>query len=174
LKTREQNRALSLAGKRPTESAIKLAVLMGPGDANALGNVHGGAIMKLIDEAGALAAMRHSHCPAVTVRLDSITFLEPVLVGYLLQLKAMVNWVGRTSMEVGIYVEAENPLTGEGTHTNSAFAVYVALDQNGRPKEVPPLIIETEEERQRWEAAELRREARLKQKLAKQQELASS
>ncbi|MDQ4077979.1 MAG: acyl-CoA thioesterase [Chloroflexota bacterium] len=156
-------------GKRPADSAIQLSVLMGPDDANAMGNVHGGAIMKLVDEAGGLAAMRHARCPVVTVRLDSMTFLEPVLVGYLLQLRAMVNWVGRTSIEVGIRVEAENPLTGKGIHTNSAYAVYVALDENGRPTEVPSLIVETEEEMRRWAEAQARRESRLEQKKRKEQ-----
>ncbi|MGH2544923.1 MAG: acyl-CoA thioesterase, partial [Ardenticatenaceae bacterium] len=150
------------------DSAVELSVLMGLGDANLMGNVHGGAIMKLVDEAGALAAMRHARCPVVTVRIDSMTFLEPVLVGYLLQLKAMVNWVGRTSLEVGVRVEAENPLTGEGTHTNSAYAVYVALDGSGRPTQVPPLLIESAEERRRWEQAQERRANRLRQREAGQ------
>ncbi len=153
-------------GKSPTQSRVELSVLMGPNDANTMGNVHGGAIMRLVDEAGALAAMRHARCPVVTVRLDSMTFLEPVLVGYLLQLKAMVNWVGHSSIEVGIRVEAENPLTGEGIHTNSAYAVYVALDAQGRPVEVPPLHVETEEEQRRWAEATARRENRLRQKQA--------
>ncbi len=157
-------RELAGGGKRPSDSVVALSVLMGPNDANAMGNVHGGAIMRLVDEAGALAAMRHARCPVVTVRLDSMTFLEPVLVGYLLQLRAMVNWVGHTSIEVGIRVEAENPLTGEGIHTNSAYAVYVALDEQGQPKEVPPLRIESPEERRRWQEAQARREHRLQQR----------
>ena len=117
------------AGKRPSESAVTLAHLMGPNDANAAGNVHGGVILRLVDEAGALAAIRHSRCNVVTVRLDSMTFIEPVYVGDYVTFKAMLNWVGHTSMEVGVRVEAENPLTGEISHTNSAYAVYVALDQ---------------------------------------------
>lgn len=156
-------------GRRPSASSVILSLLMGPNDANVMGNVHGGAIMRLADEAGALAAIRHARCSVVTVRLDSMTFIEPVLVGDLLQLKAMVNWVGRTSIEVGIRVEAENPLTGERTHTNSAYAVYVALNEQGRPRPVPPLIIETEEEQRRWQEAQARQERRLQQKRDKEE-----
>ncbi|NPA90321.1 MAG: acyl-CoA thioesterase, partial [Chloroflexi bacterium] len=152
-----------LQGKRPAESNTILSRMMNPSDANPLGIVHGGEILKMVDEAGGLAAMRHAGSPVVTVRLDSMTFLEPIYVGNLVIVKAMVNWVGRTSMEVGIRVEAEDPMTGERTHTNSAYAVYVALDEQGRPRPVPPLIIETEEERRRWEAAEERQRIRLAQ-----------
>lgn len=153
-----------LPGKRPSESAVTLSHLMGPGDANAIGNVHGGVILRFVDEAGGLAAIRHSRRPCVTVRLDSMTFIEPVYVGDFVTFKAQLNWVGRTSMEVGVRVEAENPITGEITHTNSAYAVYVALDENGRPTPVPLLILETEEERRRWREAEQRQEHRLAQR----------
>lgn len=155
-------------GKRPSDSAITIARQMIPSDANPLGIVHGGEILKMVDEAGGLAAMRHARCPVVTVRLDSMTFLEPIYVGDLVIVKAMVNWVGRTSMEVGIRVEAENPVTGVRTHTNSAFAVYVALDEEGRPKPVPPLILETEEEKRRWAEAEERQRHRLAQRKRRQ------
>jgi uncharacterized protein (TIGR00369 family) len=157
-------------GKSPSESAVTLSLLMGRNEANIMGNVHGGAIMRLVDEAGALAAMRHASCNVVTVRLDSMTFIEPVFVGDLLQLKAMVNWVGRTSIEVGVRVEAENPLTGERTHTNSAYAVYVALDEHGRPQTVTPLILATEEEKRRWQEAEARQANRLQQRKEKRQQ----
>ncbi len=153
-----------LQGKRPSESAVIISRLMNPSDANPLGIVHGGEILKMVDEAGGLAAMRHARSPVVTVRLDSMTFLEPIYVGDLVIVKAMVNWVGRTSMEVGIRVEAENPVTGQRTHTNSAYAVYVALDEQGRPKPVPPLIVETEEEKRRWREAEERQKIRLAQR----------
>lgn len=159
----------AIPGKRPSESAVTLSHLMNPVDANAAGNVHGGVILRLVDEAGALAAIRHSRRNCVTVRLDSMTFIEPVYVGDFVTFKAQVNWVGHTSMEVGIRVEAENPVTGEITHTNSAYAVYVALDEHGRPAAVPPLIIETEEERRRWDEAEMRRQQRLEQKKAREQ-----
>ncbi len=152
-----------MEGKRPEHSSTILSRLMNPSDANPLGIVHGGEILKMVDEAGGLAAMRHAGSPVVTVRLDSMTFLEPIYVGNLVIVKAMVNWVGRTSMEVGIRVEAEDPMTGERTHTNSAYAVYVALDDQGHPRPVPPLLVETEEERRRWEAAEERQRIRLAQ-----------
>jgi uncharacterized protein (TIGR00369 family) len=134
---------------------------MMPADANPLGNVHGGVIMKLIDEAGALAGMRHARRPVVTITMDSVSFLSPVRVGHLLSLRGSVNWVGKTSLEVGVRVEAENPVTGEITHTNSAYAVYVALDDQGKPCSIPPLILENEEDRRRWGEAEERQCIRL-------------
>ena len=134
---------------------------MNPDMANALGNVHGGMIMKLVDEAGGFAAMKHARNVTVTVAMDSMTFLSPVKIGALVSLNASVNWVGRTSIEVGIRVEAENVLTGQITHTNSAYLVYVALDQFGQPTPVPPLIVETEEEERRWEEGAARQAHRL-------------
>jgi acyl-CoA hydrolase len=150
------------APKRAADSQVTLSQQMMPSDANPLGNIHGGAIMKLVDEAGGLSAMRHARRPVVTVTVDSMSFLSPVKVGHLLTLRASVNWVGTTSIEVGVRVEAENPITGEITHTNSAFAVYVALDDDGKPCPVPPLILETDEEKRRWEEAEARQELRLR------------
>ncbi len=147
--------------KCASDSQVTLSQQMMPSDANPLGNVHGGYIMKLVDEAGGLAAMRHARRPVVTVTVDSISFLSPVKVGHLLTLRSAVNWVGRTSIEVGVRVEAENPITGEITHTNSAFAVYVALDDNGRPCPVPPLILDSPDEKRRWQEAEARQEIRL-------------
>ena len=162
--TESTQNASQLPPKRPADSAITVSRLMNPADANPLGIVHGGEILKMVDEAGGLAAMRHAGSPVVTVRLDSMTFLEPIRVGDLVIVKAMVNWVGRTSMEVGIRVEAQNPITGARTHTNSAYAVYVALDEGGRPRPVPPLILETEEEKRRWREAEERQRIRLAQR----------
>ena len=147
--------------KRSSESQVTLSQQMMPSDANPLGNVHGGVLMKLIDEAGGIAAMRHARRPVVTVTMDSIAFLSPVRVGHLIMLRASVNWVGRTSLEVGIRVEAENPVTGEITHTNSAYAVYVALDDAGRHCSVPPLILESDEDRRHWDEAEARQRLRL-------------
>ena len=141
--------------RRVKDSQLTINQIMGPSDANIYGNVHGGIIMKLVDEVGGMVATRHSHRPVVTVVIDSMTFLEPVHVGDLLRLDASVNWVGRTSIEVGVKVQAENVLTGELTHTNSAFCVYVALGDDGRPTAIPPLITENEaEERRRSEGAE--------------------
>lgn len=150
-----------LSPKRSRESQVELSQQMMPSDANPLGNVHGGHIMKLIDEAGALAAMRHARHPVVTITMDSVSFLSPVRVGHLLTLRASVNWVGKTSLEVGVRVEAEDPITGEITHTNSAYAVYVALDNQGKPCSVPPLILETDADRRRWAEAEERQKIRL-------------
>src|SRR5919202_2464203 len=136
-----------LEPKRVKDSELALAVAMNPADANPLGDVHGGVIMKLVDEAGGVFAIRHARRPVVTVTLDSMSFLSPVRVEDLVTLRASVNWVGRSSIEVGIKVQAENVLTGDVTHTNSAYAVYVALDDDGRPTPVPPLIVETDDER---------------------------
>ncbi|MEM7312816.1 MAG: acyl-CoA thioesterase [Planctomycetota bacterium] len=148
--------------KRVAESQVELNHFMMPEHANLYGNVHGGVIMKLVDEAGALCAMRHAQQPSVTIAIDSMTFLSPVHVGDVINLKASLNYVGRTSMEAGIKVIAENPLTGEKTHTNSAYAVYVALDENGKPIEVPGLVVESETEQRRWNDAKDRQAHRLK------------
>jgi uncharacterized protein (TIGR00369 family) len=139
----------TLPGKTVSASRIKISQLMQPEHANNLGNVHGGAIMKLVDEAGALACMRHAQQRVVTVAVDQMTFRQPIRLGDLVTLTAEVSYVGRTSMEAEVHVEAENPITGERTFTNDAYLVYVALDQDGNPVQVPPLIPETEEQRLR-------------------------
>jgi uncharacterized protein (TIGR00369 family) len=154
-------------GKRVKDSQVTLNHLMLPEHTNPMGNIHGGVIMKLVDEAGGLCAIRHAQQPVATVAIDSMSFLSPVLVGNVLTLKASLNWVGRSSMEVGVKVIAENPLSGECTHTNSAFLVYVALDGSGRPAEVPALKLESEAERRRWTEAEVRRQRRLERRQAK-------
>lgn len=148
-------------GKQVCESQVTIGQVMLPTDANAYGNVHGGVVMKLVDDAGAIVATRHSRSIVVTVAVDSITFLSPIYVGNLVTLTAALSYVGRTSMEVEVSVEAEDPLTGDKTHTNTAYVVYVALDQDGRPTEVPPLIAESEEERERMAKGHRRQEARL-------------
>ena len=130
-------------------------------DANNGGNVHGGTVMKLCDEAAGLAALRHARKPAVTASVDRITFLNPVHIGEVLTLMASVNAAWRTSMEVGVRVQAENPLTGEQRHTSSAYLTMVAIDEYGRPSVVPELAPESETERRRERAAQLRRERRL-------------
>lgn len=145
-------------------SRITLSQLMHPEHANLLGNVHGGWIMKLVDEAGALACMRHAQRKVVTVAIDSMVFRQPIRIGDLIILNAEVSYAGRTSMEAEVLVLAENPLTGEQTHTNTAYLVYVALDDEGRPTSVPRLEAETEEEKRRMEKAEKRQERRLKNK----------
>ena len=150
--------------KTVSASRITLSQLMHPEHANLLGNVHGGWIMKLVDEAGALACMRHAQRKVVTVAIDSMTFREPIRIGDLIILNAEVSYAGRTSMEAEVHVSAENPVTGERTYTNTAYLVYVALDDEGRPTSVPPLKTETDAERQRMEKARERQERRLKNK----------
>lgn len=153
-----------MEGKHSQDSRITLTQLMGPTHANTLGNVHGGLIMKLCDEAGGMAACKYARRPAVTVTVDSMTFHSPVHIGNLVTVTAEVTWTGRTSMETRVVVTAENVLTGDVTHTNTAYFVYVALDENGRPAPVPPLICETEEEKQRNERAAARQAYRLAQR----------
>ena len=148
-------------GKTVRESRVVLTQLMGPQDANMLGNVHGGILMKLCDEAGGMAASKYARHLSVTVTVDSMTFHSPVHIGDLLTVQAEISWVGRTSMEARVVVTAENVITGAVTHTNTAYFVYVALDENGRPTPVPPLICETDEERERLARAEMRRQLRL-------------
>ncbi len=155
-----------LSPKPASASAISLTVPMELTDANLLGNVHGGAIMRLVDNAGGLAAMKHCGGPVVTAAMDEMTFLEPVYVGDVVTVKAMVNDSGRTSMEVGVRVEAENVTSGRRVHTSSAYLVYVALDREGKPRPVPPVVAETEEQQQRQREAKLRRQARLARKEA--------
>jgi uncharacterized protein (TIGR00369 family) len=147
--------------KPVSASEVTLTQLMLPSHANAFGNVHGGVIMKVVDETAAISAMRHAQRPCVTIAIDSMTFREPVHVGQLLSCSARVQYVGRTSIEVGVHVVAENPITAETTHTNSAFAVYVALDDSGRPCEVPPLALSTDDERRRHAEGERRQRRRL-------------
>jgi acyl-CoA hydrolase len=147
--------------KRVADSQVVISHLMELGDANLLGNVHGGILMKLVDEVGGIAAARHAQRPVVTVAIDSVTFISPIRVGDLVVLMATLTWVGRTSMEVEVHVEAENLFTGERTHTNSAYVVYVALDDDGRPNEVPRLIAQTEEQRRRMIEADVRQAQRL-------------
>lgn len=153
----------SLPGKTVASSRIVIAQLMQPQHASSLGNVHGGEIMKLVDEAGALACMRHAQRRVVTLAVDRMTFRQPIRIGDLITLQAEVSYVGRTSMEAEVHVTAENPVTGECTFTNNAYVVYVALGEDGRPVPVPPLIPETDEQRQRIEQGRKRQEYRLSQ-----------
>jgi len=151
----------TLASKTIQASRITLAQRMQPEHANVHGNVHGGWIMKLVDEAGALACTRHAQRRVVTVAVDQMVFREPIQIGDVVTLTAEVSYVGRTSMEAEVQVVAENPLTGECTHTNTAYLVYVALDDEGKPVQVPALIAETDAERQRIVLAEKRQMRRL-------------
>jgi uncharacterized protein (TIGR00369 family) len=153
-----------LTPKPISASRITLSQLMHPEHANLLGNVHGGWIMKLADEAGALSCMRHAQKKVVTVAIDSMTFRQPIKLGDLVILNSEVTYTGRTSMEVTVEVIAENPITGERTHTNTAYLVYVALDDDGCPTPVPPIKAETDEEKRIMAEAKERQERRLKQK----------
>jgi acyl-CoA hydrolase len=134
---------------------------MGVTDANSAGNIHGGVIMKLADEAAALAAVKHSRLRVVTVGIDRMDFLVPIYIAELVTFRATVNAAWRTSMEVGVRVEAENPVTGGCRHTNTAYLTMVALDADGRPARVPPLELRSAQEQRRTREAELRRANRL-------------
>lgn len=134
---------------------------MGTDSSNTLGNVHGGHIMKLMDEAGAAAAIRHAGHKVVTVAVDQMVFHEPIRLGDLVTVSAELTHVGRTSMEAEVSVTAVNLLTGATTHTNTAYFVYVAIDREGLPTPVPALALTTDAERERWQAAEVRRQRRL-------------
>lgn len=142
-------------------SRSELIRWMGVQDANHVGFVHGGIVMKTCDEAAAIAAIRHSGRRVVTAGVDRMTFTDPVYVGELLNCQASVNAVWRTSMEVGVRVEAENPRTGERRHTSTAYITMVALDDDGKPTGVPALVAESDAEQQRQREAELRRANRL-------------
>jgi acyl-CoA hydrolase len=145
----------------PSNSQALLVRWMGITDANTGGFVHGGTVMKLCDEAAGIAAIKHSGCRAVTAAMDRMTFLHPVFVGELLTCSASVNAAWRTSMEVGVRVEAEDPRSGAKRHTSTAYLTMVALDDEGQPTQIPPLEPETETERRRMREAELRRRNRL-------------
>ena len=148
-------------GKQVAESSVVMAQMMIPQDANPAGNIHGGVVVKIIDEAAGVVAARHSRRNVVTASIDRLDFLHPIFVGDLLFFKASLNFVGRTSMEIGVRVEAENLLTGEVRHAASAYLTYVSLDEKGKPVEVPPLLVETEEGQRRHREAKARREMRL-------------
>ena len=153
-----------MEGKRARESSISMVQVMTPQDANMAGNVQGGVIMKLIDAAAGAVALRHARANTVTASVDRLDFHHPVFIGDLLTLKASLNLVGKTSMEIGVHVQAENLITGEIRHTASAYLTFVALDEEGRPLVVPPLILETEDEMRRNREAQARSEVRLRER----------
>lgn len=144
---------MKLKAKNVSQSSVVLAQIMLPADTNPAGNVHGGTIMKLIDNAAYVVASRHTGKNAVTASIDRMDFHCPVFLGNLVNIKASMNRAGKTSMEVGVRVEAEDLKTGEVRHTASAYLTFVALDDNGRPTTVPGLIAETDEDRRRFAAA---------------------
>ena len=152
--------------KRPSESSMTTARLMMPTDANVLGNVFGGAIMRYMDEIAAIVAWRHAGRNAVTASIDRMNFYAPVYVGNLLILKGSVNYVGTTSMEIGVRIEAQDPTTRKGTHTGSCYLTYVAIDDKGRPTPIPPLLATSPDEKRRFKQALARRKLREAEKAA--------
>jgi len=155
----------SLDSKTIADSRFTLSQLMNPQDANPLGNVHGGVIMKLADEAGGIVAMRHAGHPVVTVAVDSMNFIKPIIVGHLVTCRGELTYVGNTSMEVRVEVIAENPFEGTQQLTNTAFLVYVALGGDGKPHPVPKLTYNTPEEKQRAKMAKDRQRFRKQQRI---------
>ena len=147
-------------GKGVSLSQMTTVRLMMPTDGNVQGNVFGGAIMRYMDEAAGIVAFQHARTNVVTASIDRMDFFDPVYVGNLLILKASVNYVGRTSMEVGVRIEAEDPLTGETTHTCSSYLTFVAIDGDGRPTPIKPVVPATPDEKRRFAEARLRRNAR--------------
>jgi acyl-CoA hydrolase len=147
--------------KPPSASRATLIRWMSIQDANSAGFVHGGVVMRLCDEAAGIAAIKHSGRRAVTAAMDRMAFIHPVFVGELLTCSASINAVWRTSMEVGVRVEAENPVTGEKRHTSTAYLTMVALDDEGKPAPAAPLAAQTDDERRREREADVRRRNRL-------------
>jgi len=150
--------------KTVDESKLLIVQQMVQADANLAGNVHGGVIMKLIDSTAGLVAVRHALSNVVTASIDRLDFHTPVFVGELLVVNAAINYTGTSSMEVGVRVEAENVMTGERRHTASAYLTFVALDNDGKPTAIPPLAINSEEEKRRNREAAERRKIRLNER----------
>ncbi|MFE6285991.1 acyl-CoA thioesterase [Streptomyces sp. NPDC057877] len=156
-----------LPGKPTSASRTTLSHIMTHSDTNLLGTVHGGVIMKLVDDAAGAVAGRHSGGPAVTASMDEMAFLEPVRVGDLVHVKAQVNWVGRTSMEVGVRVLAERwNESAPPTQVGSAYLVFAAVDADGKPRRVPPVLPESERDKRRFQEAQIRRTHRLARRRA--------
>lgn len=151
-----------VSGKKVSNSQVQMAEIVLPNDANPLGNMLGGKVMHLIDIAASMSALRHCRKPVVTVSVDSLDFRYPIKVGHMILLRASVNYTHDTSMEIGVRVESEDPITGNRFHTSSAYLTFVALDEKGRPTKIPAVEPETEIEIRRYEAAKQRRAYRLK------------
>jgi acyl-CoA hydrolase len=150
------------------ETQHETAQLMMPQHANVLGHVFGGVVLSMMDTTAAVSAIRHARLACVTVSVDRVDFREPIHVGDLVIMKSSVNYVGRTSMEIGVRVETENLVTGIRRHTNSCYLTFVAVDRNGRPVPVPALRPETPDEIRRYEAAKQRRERRLQERISEE------
>ncbi|WP_433856588.1 acyl-CoA thioesterase [Streptomyces kronopolitis] len=155
------------AGKPTSVSRITLSHIMTSVDTNLLGTVHGGVIMKLVDDAAGAVAGRHSGGPAVTASMDEMVFLEPVRIGDLVHVRAQVNWTGRSSMEVGVRVLAERwNESSPAQQVGSAYLVFAAVDELGTPRRVPPVVPETEQDKRRYQEAQIRRTHRLARRRA--------
>ena len=166
------NKTTKLPPKSPTQSAVVMTELVLPQHTNAIGTIFGGAVMAWIDIAGAISAGKHARSTVVTASIDALHFIAPIRLGHVVELIACVNATGRTSMEVGVRVDSENPLTGEKFHNVSAYLTFVALGSDGKSREIPEIDPQTPVERRRYQAALLRRASRvaLAQEL-KQEEL---
>ena len=150
----------ALEPRAPVESEGSVSELMMPQHVNNLGHVFGGVVLGLVDRAAAVVAMRHAGQECVTVSIDRVDFMEPIFAGELVTCSARVTYVGRTSMEIGVNVHAENLFTGVSRHTNTCFLTFVAIDQHGRPVPVRPLELESDEDRRRFDEGQRRREVR--------------
>jgi len=153
-----------MEGTKVTDTQATISQIMTPQDVNKAGNVHGGVIMKLVDNAAGVVAVRHARSNVVTASIDRLNFHHPVYIGDLVSMKASLNMVGKTSMEVGVRVEAENPITGKVNLVASAYLTMVALDENSKPRQIPPLILKSETEKRRNREAQARREIRLRER----------
>lgn len=155
-----------LDGRTPTASRVEMTEIVLPGDTNALGSIFGGKVMQWIDIAASVAGMRHSGGQVVTASIDALQFLTPIHLGEIVVLRAQVNYVGKTSMEIGVRVEAENPKDRTRRYTTKAYLTFVAIEgvvigAGATPRQIPPLILESDEDRRRWADAEARRAHRL-------------
>lgn len=156
-----------MSSKTVSASRVIMTELVLPTHTNSLGSIFGGQVMSWIDIAAAICAQRHCNKEVVTASIDELSFVAPVYKGWVVNLKASVNFVAKTSMEIGVRVDAENPKTGETFHTSSAYMTFVCLGSNGKPAPVPELVLETDSDRRRHEAARLRREERIKRRQQK-------
>jgi acyl-CoA hydrolase len=156
------------SSRRPSravkDSQHETSEIMMPGHANNLGHVFGGVVLAMMDKTAAVAAIRHARRTCVTASIDRVDFREPILLGDLVVMHASVNYVGRTSMEIGVRVEAEDLLSGKRRHTNSCYLTFVAVDPDGRPVEVPQIVPESPQEHRRYRAAVERRRRRLEER----------
>ena len=150
--------------KTVAESQVEIAQVMMPEHSNPAGNVHGGYILKLVDQAGAIVAARHAHSNVVTASVDRMDFISPAYIGNVIFAKASINYVANTSMEIGVRIEAECLRTGTHTHIGSAYLTYVALDEDDLPVSVPKIVPETKEQERRYQEALERREMRIKKR----------